>query len=433
MWDSALQSLLCWAASFPSLQHFLRSWLCVLVLSEIEFHLAPTSTPHLCASVFRFLACEVCVQWLLRQWPAPVSLWNPGLPLLLTLPVLLRTVLPLRCFLQWLSVFACMPSVCASPTSALLHLTTFESLCIQPSPSLWTLSAPQSSLHTRTVVPTVSHVSNTWQASSTLQGSVDWDSTFFGTARSQWMLCLPDLDWGTSIWRLVTCICGADPGSTVLILPLPSHRVLPASAQSGHAGVRDPSRVRQRVWDHVGTRFLSLPSATCCSKFWCSLTTRNWWPSLWLDTHSSSSSQLPSFSLLALWARSHHHVSTLILDLPCNETNSSSWAPIEIPNSGRDLASHAPSYWLHPLFRTCSSSSVPLIQRRRPFCPPLAAVSTQVSGLLRGSTHVTRQCAWLRTCPRCSAYSWIGFDTILSRFWYCRVIQSYTRRDTTIR
>ena len=45
--------------------------------------------------------------------------------------------------------------------------------------------APQPVLHKQTLVTTVSRVSNTWQAFVAWQGSVDWDSTSFGTTRSQ--------------------------------------------------------------------------------------------------------------------------------------------------------------------------------------------------------------------------------------------------------
>ena len=47
--------------------------------------------------------------------------------------------------------------------------------------------------------------------------------------------------------------------------------------------------------------------------------------------------------------------------------------PITLPIAGRI-----------PLFRTCSSSSIPLFQRRCPFCPPLVAVSARVSGPFHG-------------------------------------------------
>ena len=48
--------------------------------------------------------------------------------------------------------------------------------------------------HIQTLVPTVSHVSDTWQAFSTWRDSVGWDSTSSGTIRSRRMLCLLGLD-----------------------------------------------------------------------------------------------------------------------------------------------------------------------------------------------------------------------------------------------
>ena len=198
----------------PGLRHFLHSWLCGLAISVICFHLAPTSTSHLCTSASRFPACGECVLWLLHQCSTLASLQNPsrascfGLPLLPTLPMLLHTVLPLHCSLQWPSAIVNLLSGCVFRGPARLRSTTFGSPCKRPSPSPWTLSVLQPFFHLQTLVQTFSHVSDTWQAFSIWQDSVGWDC------------------WETNIWQLVIGTVDAELDSMVLTLPLPSHQVV---------------------------------------------------------------------------------------------------------------------------------------------------------------------------------------------------------------
>ena len=52
----------------------------------ICFHLAPTSTSHLCTSASRFPACGECVLWLLHQCSPPASLQNPSSRIMLWTP-----------------------------------------------------------------------------------------------------------------------------------------------------------------------------------------------------------------------------------------------------------------------------------------------------------------------------------------------------------
>ena len=199
----------------PGLRHFLHSWLCGLAISVICFHLAPTSTSHLCTSASRFPACGECVLWLLHQCSTLASLQNPsrascfGLPLLPTLPMLLHTVLPLHCSLQWPSAIVNLLSGCVFRGPARLRSTTFGSPCKRPSPSPWTLSVLQPFFPSPNTCPNFlsrfRYLASLFQFGKTL---------LVGTAEK------------TNIWQLVIGTVDAELDSMVLTLPLPSHQVV---------------------------------------------------------------------------------------------------------------------------------------------------------------------------------------------------------------
>ena len=224
---TALQSLFCWAASFPSLRRFLRSSLCAIA---VLWDLISSCTHRYATS----MCCNFPIPCLWRMCSVAFALMvSTGF-----------TAKPKTNIMLWTPFASDAPNAAAYssvsalpfcndlllawvfPASARLCSTTFDSPRNRPSPNPWKLSAPWPVLHIQTLVPTVSRVSNTWQVFVAWQGSVDWHSTSFDTARSQWMSCLLDLDWGTNIWQPVTCTCDADPDSKDLTLPLLSRRVL---------------------------------------------------------------------------------------------------------------------------------------------------------------------------------------------------------------